>query len=147
MNLRTLATLADENVTTLRCRFTGLRRKMVGSSELRPEILYTFKCLFSLANSLVTGDHVVVETQHGLGVVEVLEVHTEAELDLDDDAIEYRWAFQRVVTPHLAELKATEDVSVKALVSSRRKAARQRALELLRGALTEVPLTLDGRAV
>lgn len=118
VSLNSVAFLVRDDVTTISASF--------GSGPKN----YTFKATQKLASKLTVGDDVVVEVSHGIRVAQVVQIHSEPQIDPEDD-INYQWAFQRVNTELLEELHDVESTVEDKLKERRKRSHRQQALSAL----------------
>ena len=104
MKQKHLFSLLDTTCTTIRVVFPKDEREQdwnnrkvqdrFGDESLKlPPKTYVYKA--SKAAGLVVGDYVVVETERGMAVVRVAEVHGSAQIDVDAD-FDYKWIVQKV---------------------------------------------------
>ena len=118
MKMSNVAAIADDNIVTIEARFA------------KSAVPYTFKATRTLASTLQVADQVIVETINGTQVVTVASVSNTCDIDPHSD-IEYRWAYQRVDHPALAQLQKKEDEIVSRLETHRRDQVRKQALAAL----------------
>ncbi len=119
--LTNTAALVRDDITTLNAYFENRN----GYSAA-----YTFKTTLTLANIANPGDHVIVDTTHGIRAAIVSEIHDEPQIDPDASFI-YRWAFDIVHTRFLDRELATESQLAKKLERQRRKNLQRQALREL----------------
>lgn len=111
MNLKNAAALIRNDITTITVRHDNGKH-------------YTYKCLRSLAKSLVPNESiVVVHNARGYTLGTVTHIDSEPEI-APDAGFEYRWAFQRV-RQHTAERLEAQDERI-AHKLEKRKAASYR---------------------
>jgi hypothetical protein len=117
LKLRAAVTLANADLTTIGVSYT---------KDHKGEKLYTFKVTKEFAATLKEGDTVVVEGrianeyQH----VFVVNIHEESEIDLDA-GFEYKWAFMKLDTSILQQLKAQEEEQLSAIKKKQRENLRE----------------------
>lgn len=117
-NMRNVASLLDDNVTTIGALFDGRGQ------------VYTFKILRTLAEELKRNDRVLVDTVNGIQMVTVAEVHDEPEIDPDSGTL-FKWAFAKVDLTVLDDLRKQEDVIIKKLQKHQRNCLKESVLKSL----------------
>lgn len=95
---------------------------------------YTFKV--SLDDNVKEGDSVVVETEYGLRVAYVTDVHASPRIDTDAD-FEYRWVVQVVDMSRYNRRKEEEDTFQDTLQAVERERVREETVKTMSAHLAE----------
>ena len=115
MNINTIVSLLIEGIKTIKVQFPHDDRE------------YTYKTMLTLE----VGDHVAVSVASNKQLLaQVTEVHEEPELDPDSE-IEYKWILCSVDLTKVNDLIAIELSIVEKLNATKRKRAREQALNLI----------------
>lgn len=124
--LRNIAAMIDDNVVSVRCKFT-----LSGTN-------YVFLCTTDLASSLKEGDFVIVtcspKAKPNLGYAVCTVNSVDATCDIEPDAeYEYQWILSKIDTERGKKLGEWQDSVADTLMARQRDSAR-------RAVLTEIGL-------
>lgn len=125
--LKNIAAMLSDDITSVTCVF----------HEKNDAKKYTFKCTVKLANTLKTGDYVLVEqnqkVEHSpidLRMAKVVSIDKECILD-HVETTDYMWVVTKVDTAELKELHEWENELARQLQTKQRKHAKQQMLDAM----------------
>ena len=143
MDASKIVFLINDQVRLIKVSYEPLGANLdTANTSVNPPIpkLYSYK---TLDQSVKVGDYVVVETatRHNLTVCRVEEV----DLDVDfDDGISLKWAYHRVDTSVIEEIKANE---AEAIAAAKRAELKRKREQLREGIFAEHSEMIAGLAL
>ena len=139
VELMTIACMTSAEVVGVLCTF-----ELPSRNTPRPKT-YLYKCPRELAETLRPGDLVMAEydvqqaSNRDRPLTPVLVYQVQEDFDPEEMTMVYRWIFDRVNLDRLKALKAWENETTNALVSSQRRRAQEAVLREVAGDLVNRP--------
>lgn len=137
INLQAAALLCADDIVTVVCSYASPRISSVSIARaLRPPVKearmreYTYVARREFAQQLQPGDFVVVNNTAGLAVTQVVQIHSDCEIDPTSE-LTYRWIFQKVDIEHCNKLETFSRDLTEALRKKRTAALRKQFIEML----------------
>lgn len=125
MDASKIVFLINDQVRLIKVSYEAVQTDLNGPAATPGVRYYSFK---TLDQSIKVGDFVVVETntRHGLTVCKVEEV----DLDVDfDDGVSLKWAYHRVDSAMIEQIKAQESEAIAAAKRAELKRKREQLRE------------------